>query len=146
MGSLDTWEQGEHRADGRTATTYRKGEGPGVVVVHESPGLTPEVVAFGEHLVRSGFTVVLPHLFGPAGRRPRPGEAALVLARLCVSRDVALLVAGSTTPVAGWLRDLCRSVHAACGGPGVGVHPRAQPSRGSDRVTRADRAGRAVPR
>lgn len=121
MGALDTWEPAEHRADGRAALTYRKGDGPGVVVLHESPGLTPEVVAFGEHLVHAGFTVVLPHLFGPSGRRPRPGEAALVLTRLCVSRDVALLTTGSTTPVAGWLRDLCRTLHRQCGGPGVGV-------------------------
>jgi len=121
VGALDTWAVGEHRADGRAATTYRKGEGPGVVVIHESPGLTPEVVDFGEHLVAAGFTVVLPHLFGPAGRPPRPGEAAVVLSRLCVSRDFAFLATGSTTPLAGWLRDLARSVHADCGGPGVGV-------------------------
>jgi dienelactone hydrolase len=121
VGVLDTWAEVEHRADGRGVTTYRKGDGPGVVVLHDSPGLTPEVVEVGEHLVRSGFTVVLPHLFGPAGRRSRPGEAAVVLSRLCVSRDIALFTAGSTTPLAAWLRDLCRTVHAACGGPGVGV-------------------------
>jgi dienelactone hydrolase len=121
VGALDSWVEDEHRADGRTATTYRKGDGPGVIVLHESPGLTPEVVAFGEHLVAAGFTVVLPHLFGPAGRRPRPGEAALVISRLCVSREVSLFATGATTPLADWLRDLCRTLHAARGGPGVGV-------------------------
>jgi dienelactone hydrolase len=120
-GTLDSWAAGEHRADGRAAPTYRKGEGPAVVVLHESPGLTPEVVDFGDHLVTAGFTVVLPHLFGPAGRGPRPGESALVLSRLCVSRDFAFLATGATTPLTAWLRDLTRSLHAECGGPGVGV-------------------------
>jgi dienelactone hydrolase len=121
VGSLTTWTADRHTAEGHTAPVYRKGKGPGVVVLHESPGLTPEVVAFGEHLVREGFAVALPHLFGPAGRRARPGEAALVLTRLCVSREVALFTTGATTPLAGWLRDLARTLHTACGGPGVGV-------------------------
>jgi dienelactone hydrolase len=121
VGALDGWAPAEHTADGRTTTVYRRGDGPAVVVLHESPGLTPEVVAFGEHLVTAGFTVALPHLFGVAGRPPRPGESALVVARLCVSRDFALFTTGATTPLAGWLRDLARTLHAECGGPGVGV-------------------------
>ena len=121
MDALTTWTPGVHTADGRAVPVHRKGSGPAVVVLHESPGLTPEVVAFGEHLVTAGFTVALPHLFGPAGRRPRPGEAAVVVSRLCVSRDFALLATGTTTPLAGWLRDLSRALHAECGGPGVGV-------------------------
>jgi dienelactone hydrolase len=91
------------------------------VVLHESPGLTPEVVAFGDDLVAAGFSVALPHLFGPAGVEPRPGEAGAVVARLCVSREFALLAAGRTTPLAGWLRSLARSLHESAGGPGVGV-------------------------
>lgn len=121
MDALTSWTADRHTADGRTVPVYRKGSGPGVVVLHESPGLTPEVVAFGEHLVGAGFTVALPHLFGPAGRRPRPGESALVLTRLCLSREFALVTTGATTPLAGWLRDLARTLHAGCGGRGVGV-------------------------
>ncbi len=45
----------------------------------------------------------------------------MVLARLCVSREFALLASGATTPLAGWVRDLARTLHAECGGPGVGV-------------------------
>ncbi len=121
MGALATWTAGRHTADGRTLAVHRKGTGPGVVVLHESPGLTPEVVTFAEQLVASGLTVALPHLFGPAHRPPRPGEAALVVPRICVSRDFALFTTGATTPLAGWLRHLARTLHAECGGPGVGV-------------------------
>lgn len=121
MSVLAGWDRGRHLAQGRAFDVYRRGEGPGVVVIHESPGLTPEVVAFGDDLVAAGFTVVLPHLFGSAGIEPRPGEAAAVVGRLCVSREFALLATGRTTPLAEWLRDLARSVHESAGGPGVGV-------------------------
>ncbi len=121
VSALETWTSGEHTADGRTYPVYRKGEGPAVVVVHESPGLTPEVVAFAEHLVTAGLAVALPHLFGPAGRRSYPGEAMVVIPRLCVSREFALFTTGVTTPLAGWLRDLARRLHTDHGGPGVGV-------------------------
>jgi dienelactone hydrolase len=121
MGALSTWVEHPHTADGRTLPTWRKGSGPGVVVLHESPGLTPEVVAFGEGLVEAGLTVVLPHLFGSAERPPRPWAAAVVVPRLCLSREFALFATGATTPLAGWLRDLARALHAECGGPGVGA-------------------------
>lgn len=121
MPALQQWDAGSHTADGRTLPTYRRGTGPGVVVLHESPGLTPEVVAFGEHLAVNGFTVVLPHLFGSAQRPPRRWEGVAVIPRLCVSRDFALLATGRTTPLAGWLRDLARTLHAERGGPGVGA-------------------------
>ncbi len=121
MSALDAWERGRHVADGRAFDVYRRGEGPGVVVIHESPGLTPEVVAFGDDLVEAGFTVVLPHLFGSAGVEPHPGEAAAVVGRLCVSKEFALLATGRTTPLAEWLRSLARELHETAGGPGVGV-------------------------
>jgi dienelactone hydrolase len=121
VAALQTWTASTHTAHDRTLPVHHKGRGPAVVVLHDSPGLTPEVVAFGEDLVTAGFRVVLPHLFGPAGRAPRPGESALVLGRLCVAREFALFTAGRTTPLAGWLRDLAREQHELAGGPGVGV-------------------------
>jgi dienelactone hydrolase len=47
--------------------TYRKHPGPGVIVIHEIPGMTPEPIRFGEEVVDSGYTVVMPHLFGTPG-------------------------------------------------------------------------------
>jgi len=32
---------------GATRDVYRRGSGPGVVVIHEIPGITPEVARFG---------------------------------------------------------------------------------------------------
>ena len=52
MATLESWTLAEHRsADGTTKPTYRKGDGRGIVLIHELPGITPEVVDFAEELV-----------------------------------------------------------------------------------------------
>ena len=64
MTLLDSWTLGEHTFEGTTHPTYRKGTGPGVVVIHEIPGVTPNVIGFADEVVAAGFTVVMPRLFG----------------------------------------------------------------------------------
>lgn len=121
MGLLDTWAVGDHRASGVRHPTYRKGSGPGVIVIHEIPGPTPPVIGFGEELVAAGYTVVMPHLFG----RPEQPKTALSIAsslrQVCVSREFTTLATRQTSPIAGWLRSLARELHAELGGPGVGA-------------------------
>ena len=51
MTALDSWSPGSHTFDGVRHPTYRKGAGPAVVVVHEIPGLTTDVIAFAEEVV-----------------------------------------------------------------------------------------------
>ncbi|GAA4760594.1 dienelactone hydrolase family protein [Nocardioides endophyticus] len=121
MTLLDSWTQSSHTADGVTHPTYRKGTGPGVVVIHEIPGLTPEVIAFAEEVVDAGFTVVLPHLFGTPERPMSPAYVGKVLPKLCVSREFTTMATGKTSPIAVWLRSLARSLHGELGGPGVGA-------------------------
>lgn len=121
MSLLDSWTQGEHLSAGVTHPTYRKGSGPGVIVIHEIPGLTDKVIAFAEEVVAAGFTVVLPHLFGKAGSPMTVGAVARVLPKLCVSREFTVLSTGQTSPIAGWTRSLARELHAELGGPGVGA-------------------------
>ena len=125
VDALETWTRSEHTADvrGRATThpVWRKGTGPGVVVVHEMPGLTTGVIGFGEELVAAGYTVVLPHLFGPLARPFSNLDVARTMPKVCVSREFTKLATGVTTPVAGWLRSLARELHAELGGPGVGA-------------------------
>jgi dienelactone hydrolase len=121
MSALDSWTRGRHRFAGMTHDTYRTGTGPGVIVIHEMPGITPKVVAFADEVVAAGFTVVLPHLFGRTERELSAAEIARVFPRLCVSREFTVLAAGRTSPVAHWLRSLARTLHAELGGPGVGA-------------------------
>lgn len=121
MSLLAAWEHGHHAAGGFDYPTYRRGTGPGVIVVHESPGLTPEVITFADEVVDAGFTVVLPHLFGSSHAPPRTWEAARVIPRLCITREFTMMMTGRTVPLAGWLRSLARKLHADVGGPGVGA-------------------------
>jgi dienelactone hydrolase len=123
---LATWAQGEHTADdldgtSRTFPTYRKGSGPGVIVIHEIPGITPELITFADAVVAAGFTVVLPHLFGSPGRAYSNRAVVDVLGRVCVRKEFITLARRQTSPVAGWLRSLARELHAELGGAGVGA-------------------------
>jgi len=119
--ALTGWTEGSFAADGRTRPTWTKGTGPGVVVIHEIPGITPAVQRFAERVVDGGFTVVMPLLVGEAGRAPSGGYLASSFAKVCVSREFTSMATGSTSPVVSWLRALAASLHASAGGPGVGA-------------------------
>lgn len=121
MGLLDSWILGDHRASGVRHPTYRKGTGPGVIVVHEIPGLTPAVIGFAEELVEAGYTVVMPHLFGEPERPMTALTVASSLRQVCISREFTKLATRQTSPIAGWLRSLAQDLHAELGGPGVGA-------------------------
>ena len=121
MDLLDTWATGTHTVGEITHPTYRKGSGPGVVVIHEIPGMTPEVIGFSEEVVAAGFTVVMPHLFGIPGAPTNAKTTATALRQVCVSHEFTKLATGVTTPIAGWLRSLARELHDELGGPGVGA-------------------------
>lgn len=121
MSSLGTWTSGSHTADGVTHPTYRKGSGPGVIVIHEIPGITPAVLEFAEDVVTRGFTVVMPSLFGRPGAGATVLESVRSIAGICVSREFTMFALGRTAPVAGWLRSLARELHQELDGPGVGA-------------------------
>ena len=121
MSVLDSWTEGTHTADGITHATYRKGSGPGVIVIHEVPGIIPEVVDFAEEVVGRGHTVVLPHLFGTPGREATVPYSMATMGKLCVNREFTMFALHRTAPIAGWLRSLARSLHEELGGPGVGA-------------------------
>jgi dienelactone hydrolase len=121
MTLLESWTPGAHSFGGTSHPTYRKGSGPGVIVIHEIPGLTPAVIGFGEEVVAAGYTVVMPSLFGTPEGAMNAVNTAKSLGRVCVSREFTTLATGVTTPVAGWLRSLARELHDELGGPGVGA-------------------------
>lgn len=98
---------------------FRKGEGPGVVLLHELPGLTVETVEFADYLVARDFHVVLPLLFGKPLQSAVSGLAKAPL--LCLRREFYCLAGSRTSALSPWLRALCRKVHAERGGPGVGA-------------------------
>ena len=121
MGLLDGWAPSRYTVDGITHPTYRKGRGPGVIVIHELPGVTPAVIGFAEEVVARGHTVVMPSLFGTPEGEHNAVNIVKSLAKVCVSREFTKLALGATSPVASWLRSLARDLHEELGGVGVGA-------------------------
>jgi dienelactone hydrolase len=121
MAELDSWTRSDFGDGVRTFPTYRKGTGPGVIVIHEIPGMTDKVIGFGQEVVDAGFTVVMPSLFGTPGRPGSVGYALGTVARVCVRSEFTKIGLRKTSPIADWLRALARSLHEELGGPGVGA-------------------------
>jgi len=119
--SVDGFDSSPFRHGGVTRPVYRGGDGPAVVVVHEVPGITPEVARFARIVADDGFTVFLPHLFGTPNKPLSAGYALGQIARACISREFSVLARRESSPITEWLRALCRHAHAECGGPGVGA-------------------------
>jgi dienelactone hydrolase len=107
--------------DGVTRTVYRRGIGPGVIVMHEIPGVHPTVIRFANWVVDAGFTVVMPELLGTAGKPVTTGYGLASMLQACIRREFAVLAAHRSSPITEWLRALCRATHAELGGPGVGA-------------------------
>ena len=99
---------------------YERGNGPGVILLHEFPGITPEVLGLGDHLVESGFTVVIPHLFGVRGEAANPVRLARIGAALCVSSTFRAWALGADRPIARQLRAFAAQLAERTGGR-VGV-------------------------
>lgn len=118
---LEGFEEFPFAHQGAIRTVYRRGSGPGVVVMHEIPGITPQVAAFARRVADDGFTVFLPHMFGTPGKPLSIPYALGEMARACVSREFHVLAKRESSPITDWLRALCRHAHSECGGPGVGA-------------------------
>jgi dienelactone hydrolase len=104
-----------------TRTVYVAGTGPAVIVMHEMPGISPQVARFARWVRDAGFTVLMPSLFGRDGAVPQVDEGIAVFRRTCMSAEFRALRAGGERPVTQWLRALARTAHVECGGPGVGA-------------------------
>ena len=119
--SIQGFTASEFTHEGVTKTVYRRGKGPGVVVITEVPGIHDGVIAFANIVAEAGFTVVLPDLFGVVGKPVTGGYVASTMFKLCVSKEFKLLAGHESSPITDWLRALARALHAELGGKGVGA-------------------------
>ncbi len=107
--------------DGLARTVHVAGHGPAVIVMPETPGISPHLARFARWVRDAGFSVWMPSLFGRDGAVPSAEESIATFKRTCVSAEFRALGAGQPTPIGLWLRGLARLAHAECGGPGVGA-------------------------
>jgi dienelactone hydrolase len=118
---LSGWLRAPFSAAGFTYDVYRKGTGPGVVLIPEMPGLDPASLALGNLLVDNGFTVAAPSLFGKPGIHMTRLDAVSAMLRACVAREFAAFATNANRPVTQYLRVLARDLNDDTPGPGVGV-------------------------
>lgn len=119
--TLAGWVRSPFTAGGVTHDCYEKGAGPGVVLIPEVPGMTPEVLGLADHLVDSGFTVVVPSPFGEPGRAMGVGYALGVVARLCVSSEFRAFATDVRRPIADYIRAVAADLAGRTPGGRVGV-------------------------
>ena len=118
---LTGWRKAPFTGAGLTYDCLEKGEGPGVVLIPEIPGITPEVLGLAEHLVDQGFTVVVPSPFGTPGKPLSVGYAVGVLARMCVASEFRAFALNAHRPITDFLRALAKDLAERTPGKGVGV-------------------------
>ena len=109
--------------DGRwSRPVWRRGSGPAVIIIHEIPGLHPQVIRFADRVAAAGMTVFLPSLFGKPGKEvSRAYALGSMLVNICIRREFNVWANNRSSPIVDWLRALARQVHAECGGKGVGA-------------------------
>ena len=117
---LHEYESTTFAYDGIERPLYVRGSGPGIVVMHEIPGIYPAVIEFAERLVEAGYRVYLPELVGQAGKEFSNAYVLQSMARACIAREFHVLASRGSSPITSWLRALARKAFSECGGPGVG--------------------------
>jgi dienelactone hydrolase len=93
----------------------------GIVVVHEVPGITPQVVDFADRLIDRGATVWMPSLVGTPGQDRSAPYIAQTFAKVCVADEFAYWASDQSPPITQWLRALARELSSELGGRKVGA-------------------------
>ena len=122
MTSMPGYDVFQFSDRGRQKRVYTKGSGPGILLMHELPGMVEQCVGFGDHLASRGYTVFLPLMFGKPNIRESNLRTAAHVAEICIRREILLLAADFDSPITTWLRALVRDIRRRCPeGRGVGV-------------------------
>jgi dienelactone hydrolase len=117
-GGMFQFEEFTFSHEGIEHSVLRHGSGPAVVLLHELSGVSLRTVDLGRRLGNAGFSAYLPVFYGKPGQSSTVGGAIRLF---CLRREFTLLALDRSSPVADWVRALCREVHARDGGVGVGV-------------------------
>lgn len=118
---IDEFSKSIFEHEGKEHYVYRKGQGPGVILMHEVPGVYSGVIELGKRIVDEGFTVFIPDLFGTVYREPSARYVLGQISRLCIGKEFHTLACNHASPITDWLKALSRHVHEELGGKGIGV-------------------------
>ena len=116
---LEGFDTFEHEDDGISHTVYTRGAGPGVLLMHELPGMVRQCVDLATVIAKRGFTVFMPLMFGEADAEP---AAKSLAARVCISNEFHCFAHQKSSPITRWLRSLCTvRIRPRCPGLGIGA-------------------------
>jgi len=89
-----------------------------VVIIQELPGIGIETLRLADKFVERGYTVVMPHLFGPIGKKETLRNLYQVL---CMKREFKIFSSNKSSPIVDFLSALCSSLKAKHQVKGVAV-------------------------
>ncbi|MCB1179148.1 MAG: dienelactone hydrolase family protein [Leptospiraceae bacterium] len=100
---------------------FKKGNGPGIIIIHELPGMVKECVNFARNLEKEGFTVYLPLLFGEPNKELDVIDTIKLFRKVCISKEFDLFSNNKTSPVVEFLKGLCKFAKEETSSKGVGA-------------------------
>jgi dienelactone hydrolase len=115
---IEKYQKTQFEAEGISHDVYFKGSGPPVVLMHEIPGMTVGCLRVSQQIIDAGFTVYLPLFFG---QPERTHAIRNLFSAICIQREFNIFASNGSSPIASWLRHLCRKVSAEKKGLGVGL-------------------------
>jgi dienelactone hydrolase len=84
---------------------YVKGEaGPPLILLHELPGLSQQTFALGEYFFQQGFRVVMPLLFGTAGK----ANMLRASLQICLQKELREICLGRDGVITQQIRELAQ--------------------------------------
>ncbi len=84
--------------------------------MQELPGITPQTLILADRLVEREFKVVMPHLFGPIGKKRVLANSIRVL---CMRKEFHIWASGKSSPIVDWLSALCLKLREDHQVPGI---------------------------
>lgn len=119
---LNGFNRFDFAKEGTTKPVYRRGQGPGVILMHELPGMVPACVELARSIAAADYTVYMPLFFGqPDETRSLLALVPEVIGAWCIRREFTLLRRGLTSPITTWLRWLAQEVREQTGHVKVGA-------------------------
>lgn len=103
--------------DGGQGVVYKYGSGPGVLILHEITGLSPQTLELARSIGDEGYTVFVPLLFGKPGQDKGP----LSWPSVCLRKDLHCFSKDRSSPVIQWLRDVVDRVEQESPGEDIAV-------------------------
>lgn len=97
---------------------YVRGDGPPIIIWQELPGILPETITLAQKMAEAGYTIYLPHLFGPLGKF---AIGRNLVRLICIRREFHIFASRKSSPVTNWMRALCQEVQTRHDGMQVGT-------------------------